>query len=82
MRKMTMIQQIQQSILQMKEEKNIFLLAHSYQNKDITEIADFVGDSFQMSLAAQQSDADTILVAGVLYWFYLDNHFCNIQSSI
>ena len=62
-----MIQQIQQSILQMKEEKNIFLLAHSYQNKDITEIADFVGDSFQMSLAAQQADADTILVAGVRF---------------
>ncbi len=60
-----MIQEMQRAIKQLKQEKNVFILAHSYQSAAVTEIADYVGDSFQMSLAAQKTDAKTILLCGV-----------------
>lgn len=60
-----MIQEMQRAIKQLKEEKNAFILAHSYQSAAVTEIADYVGDSFQMSLAAQKTKAETIVLCGV-----------------
>lgn len=60
-----MIQEMQQAIKRLKQEKKVFILAHSYQSMAVTEIADYVGDSFQMSLAAQKTDAETILLCGV-----------------
>lgn len=60
-----MIQEMQQAIQRLKQEKNTFILAHSYQSMAVTEIADYVGDSFQMSLAARDTDASTILLCGV-----------------
>ncbi|MBQ2798816.1 MAG: quinolinate synthase NadA, partial [Ruminiclostridium sp.] len=46
-----MIKNIQEEILKLKKEKNCCILAHSYVAKEITEIADYVGDSFQLSAA-------------------------------
>lgn len=60
-----MIKEIQEKILQLKEEKNCCILAHSYVAKEITEIADFVGDSFQLSAAAKNVDKEMILFCGV-----------------
>lgn len=52
-------------ILQLKEEKSVYIIAHYYQRAEIQDIADFVGDSYAMAVAAQKSPLDTILVAGV-----------------
>ena len=60
-----MIKEIQEKILQLKEEKSCCILAHSYVAKEITEIADFVGDSFQLSAAAKNVDKEMILFCGV-----------------
>ena len=52
-------------ILRLKREKNAVILAHYYQEEDIQDIADFIGDSLELARAAQNSTADRILFAGV-----------------
>jgi len=52
-------------IVKLKEEKSVYIIAHFYQRAEIQDIADFVGDSYAMAVAAQQSPCNTILVAGV-----------------
>ncbi len=61
MNKQTLIQKI----LQLKHEKNAVILAHYYQEKDIQNIADFVGDSLELSKKAATTDAEMIVFAGV-----------------
>lgn len=56
---------VREAILKKKIEQSIFIIAHYYQTPDIQDIADFVGDSYAMALAARNSSSDTILVAGV-----------------
>lgn len=60
-----MISKIQSDILKLKKENDVFILAHSYQGREIIEIADFVGDSFQLSLMAQKATQKNILLCGV-----------------
>ncbi len=52
-------------INKMRDEKNAIILAHYYQTSDIQEIADFVGDSLDLSRKAANADADIIVFAGV-----------------
>ena len=54
-----------EKIDRLKREKNAVILAHYYQDPDIQDIADFIGDSLELARAAQASQADTILFAGV-----------------
>ena len=60
-----MIRKLQDDILKLKKEKGVCILAHSYQAAEIVEIADFTGDSFQLSLAAQNAKEDTVIMCGV-----------------
>jgi len=52
-------------INRLKTEKNAVILAHYYQDADIQEIADFVGDSLELSKKAATTDASLIVFAGV-----------------
>lgn len=49
----------------LKQELNAVILAHYYQDPDIQDIADYIGDSLGLSRQAAQTDADTIVFAGV-----------------
>jgi quinolinate synthase len=57
--------QIEDEILRLKRERNAVILAHYYQESEIQDLADFVGDSLQLSQAARKTDADVICFAGV-----------------
>lgn len=54
-------------IERMKKEKNAIILAHYYQTADIQDMADFVGDSLDLSQKAESNDADIIVFAGVKF---------------
>jgi quinolinate synthase len=56
---------LKERILELKKEKNAVILAHYYQEADIQDIADYVGDSLGLSQVAVNVDADIILFAGV-----------------
>ena len=60
-------QTISDSIRELKQQKNAIILAHYYQNAEIQEVADLVGDSLQMAQYAAASRADILLVAGVFF---------------
>lgn len=59
--------QISTQILELKKTKNAIILAHYYQNGDVQDIADFVGDSLQLAQEAKKTRADIIVFAGVRF---------------
>lgn len=59
--RMDLIEKIQQ----LKREKNAILLAHYYQDSDIQDVADYIGDSLGLAQKAAEADADMIVFAGV-----------------
>ncbi len=61
------IKELQQEIIKLKKEKDVCILAHTYQTHDILEIADFTGDSFSLSKEAAKASQKTVLMCGVRF---------------
>ncbi|MBU3181147.1 quinolinate synthase NadA [Clostridium psychrophilum] len=61
------MQNLKEKIQKLKLEKNAIILAHYYQNDDIQEIADFVGDSYYLSKVAKECMQQTIVFCGVKF---------------
>jgi quinolinate synthase len=61
----TSTEDLEVEILRLKRERNAILLAHYYQESEIQDLADVVGDSLALARAAQKVDADVIVFCGV-----------------
>jgi quinolinate synthase len=57
--------ELETEIKRLKKERNAVLLAHYYQESEIQDLADYVGDSLQLSQAAAKTEADVIVFCGV-----------------
>jgi quinolinate synthase len=56
---------LEEEILRLKREKNALILAHYYQENEIQDIADYIGDSLGLSQKVAKADVDIIVFAGV-----------------
>ena len=57
--------ELKKALLALKKKKNAVILAHYYQEKDIQDVADYIGDSLGLAIEASKTDADIIVFAGV-----------------
>lgn len=56
---------LKEEILKLKQQKRAIILSHNYQREEVQDIADFVGDSLELSRTAATIDCDIIVFAGV-----------------
>ena len=61
------ISEVQAEIIRLKREKDICILAHSYQAREIIEIADYTGDSFGLSVMASKAPQRYVIMCGVRF---------------
>lgn len=59
------VHELQEKIQELKKITNTVILAHSYQGREICEIADFTGDSYKLSVDAMSVEAENIVFCGV-----------------
>lgn len=58
---------LEKEITRLKKEMNAVILAHYYQEAELQDIADFIGDSLELSRKAASTDADVIVFCGVRF---------------
>ena len=58
---------LREEILELKQQRRAIILAHNYQRDEVQEIADFTGDSLELSRTAAGIDCDVIVFAGVAF---------------
>ncbi len=56
---------LEAEIRRLKKERNAVILAHYYQDGEVQDLADYIGDSLQLAQAAKKTDADVIVFCGV-----------------
>src|SRR5579862_7598468 len=56
---------LEDEIERLKKDRNAVVLAHYYQDSEVQDVADFIGDSLQLAQAAAKTKADVICFAGV-----------------
>jgi quinolinate synthase len=56
---------LEEKILKLKRERNAVILSHNYQIGEVQDIADFIGDSLELSQKAAKTDADVVVFCGV-----------------
>ncbi len=61
------VRDIQDEIIRLKKENDVCILAHLYQDHEILEVADFVGDSFALSQKAAEAPQKTVVMCGVRF---------------
>lgn len=61
------VRQLQDKILQLKQETDTCILAHSYMSQDICDIADFTGDSYALSVKAKSAPNSNVIMCGVRF---------------
>lgn len=67
MQSAAILHDLESEILRLKREKNAIILAHYYQEDDIQDIADVIGDSLELARAAAKTNADLIVFCGVKF---------------
>ena len=60
-------QDLSEQVLQLKRQKNTVILAHTYQNPEIIEVADITGDSFKLAAAVRELDCERVVMCGVRF---------------
>ncbi len=61
------VREMQDEIIRLKKEKDVCILAHAYQSRDVIEVADFMGDSFGLSVEASKAPQNTVIMCGVRF---------------
>ena len=61
------VRELQDEIVRLKGEKDVCILAHYYQSQEILEVADFTGDSYQLSVQASKVPQKTVIMCGVRF---------------
>ena len=61
------VREMQDEILRLKKEKNVCILAHAYQSREVIEVADFMGASFGLSQQAAKAPQSTVIMCGVRF---------------
>ena len=61
------VREMQDEIVRLKKEKDVCILAHAYQSRDVIEVADFMGDSFGLSVEASKAPQSSVIMCGVRF---------------
>ena len=61
------IRDMQNEILRLKKQNDILILAHSYQRREVVEVADFTGDSYALACRVANSAQKNVLMCGVRF---------------